>query len=295
MEIINVKQNTPEWEKWRADSLSLGASDAPAICGVDKYVSPRMLFEEKLYGKVPSSRKHLNDYLVEKARLFEARGHAMSGLETDREYRRGVCGEHSTHGFIRASFDGINLDDKRFWENKYVGVESFQSVRNSPKSIHVAAVDKIKAAPLLRRYLPQLCQQAFVSGFLECDFTVYNDQEDDTQTMEILLDPAVIKRVMDKVFSFREMLLSKTPPPITELDTLDLSDTFSVEAFSHLIEAHSRGDKAHEKQLRECIIDMLPHNKVSCMGVRVTKTKDGKHVFKFPSEQANQQPQQEIP
>ena len=293
MEIISVKQNTPEWEKWRSDSLSIGASDAPAICGVDKYTSPRMLFEEKLFGKVSSSRRHLNDYLVEKARAFEARGHAMSGLETDREYTRGICGENSKHRFIRASFDGINLEQRRFWENKYVGVESFIAVRNSPKSIHVAAVEKIHAAPLLRRYLPQLCQQAFVSGFLECDFTVYNDQEDDTQTMEIILDPAVINRVMDKVFKFREMLLAKTPPPLTHLDTLELTDAFSIEAFSHLIDARHRKDKVHEKQIRECIIGMLPHCKVNCMGVRVTRTKDGKHVFKFPHEESSHA-QQEI-
>lgn len=293
MEIINVKQNTPEWEKWRSQPLCLGASDAPAICGVDKYISPRMLFDEKLFGKIPSSRKHLNDYLVEKARVFEARGHAMSGLETDREYQRGVCGEHSTHRFIRASFDGINLEAKRFWENKYVGVDNFLSVRNSPKSIHVTAAHKIPAAPLLKRFIPQLCQQSYVSGFLVGDFTVYNDQEDGVETLEITFDQDFVNRVMEKVFAFHDLLLSKTHPPITELDTLELSDGLSIEAFSHLIDAHTRGDKAHEKQIRECIIDHLPHSKVSCMGVRVTKTKDGKHVFKFPSEPKTQ-PQQEI-
>ncbi len=294
MEIIKLKQNTPEWERWRSDSLSLGASDAPAIWGVDKYTSPRMLFEEKLYGRVASGRKHLNDYLVEKARVFEARGHAMSGLETDREYKRGVCGEHSTHRFIKASFDGLNFEIKRFWENKYVGVDNYMAVKNSPKSIHVTAAKKIPAASLLRRYLPQLCQQSFVSGFLECDFTVYNDQEDDTQTIEITFDPDYVNRVMDKVFAFRELLISKTPPPLTELDTLELTDAFSVEAFSHLMDAHHRKDKTHEKQIRECIIGMLPHSKVNCMGVKVTRTKDGKHVFKFPHEQQNKT-QQENP
>lgn len=288
MEIIKLKQNTPEWERWRSDSLSLGASDAPAIWGVDKYTSPRMLFEEKLYGRVASGRKHLNDYLVEKARAFEVRGHAISGLETDREYKRGVCAEHSTHHFIKASFDGLNVDIGRFWENKYVGVDNYMAMKNSPKSIHVTAAKKVPAAPLLRRYLPQLCQQSFVSGFLECDFTVYNDQEDDTQTMEITFDPDYVNRVMEKVFAFRELLVSKIPPPLTELDTLELTDAFSIEAFSHLMDAHHRKDKTHEKQIRECIIGMLPHSKVNCMGVKVTRTKDGKHVFKFPHEQQSQ-------
>ena len=292
MEIINVKQNSPDWEKWRSEPLTLGASDAPAICGVDKNTSPRMLFEEKLYGKVFAGRKHLNDYLLEKARAFEVRGHAMSGLEVDREYQRGICGEHSKHRFIRASFDGLNFEIKRFWENKYVGVDNFLSVKNSPKSIHVTAIDKIRAAPLLRRYLPQLCQQAYVCGFLECDFTVYNDQEDDTQTIEITFESSYVNRVMEKVFAFRELLLSKTPPPITDLDTLELLDSFSVEAFSHLIEARQRNDKVHEKQIRECIIGILPHSKVNCLGVRVTRTRDGKHIFKFPHESTSQ-PRQE--
>jgi len=292
MEIINVKQNSPEWERWRSDSLSLGASDAPAICGVDKYTSPRMLFEEKVYGKVLSGKRHISDFLVEKSRVFEARGHAMSGLETDREYKRGVCGEHSKHRFIRASFDGLNLDIERFWENKYVGVDSFMAVRNSPKSIHVTAAHKIPAAFLLKRHIPQLCQQSFVSGFLECDFTVYNDQEDGVQTMEITFDRDYVNRVMEKVFAFRQLLVSKTPPPLTELDTLELTDAFSVEAFSHLMDAHHRGDKVHEKQIRECIIGMMPHSKVNCMGVRVTRTKDGKHIFKFPHEQQSQTQQE---
>lgn len=288
MEIIKLTQNTPDWERWRSDSLSLGASDAPAIWGVDKYTSPRMLFEEKLYGRVASGRKQLNEFLIEKSRLFEARGHAMSGLETDREYKRGVCAEHSEFRFIKASFDGLNVGIKRFWENKYVGVDNYMAVRNSPQSIHVTAAGKVPAAKLLRRYLPQLCQQSFVSGFLECDFTVYNDQEDDTRTMEITFDPDYVKRMMEKVFAFRDLLVSQTPPPLTNLDTLELTDAFSIEAFSHLMDARHRGDKVHEKQIRECIIDMLPHSKVNCMGVKVTRTKDGKHVFKFPHEQQSQ-------
>lgn len=49
MKIINLKQNTPEWEEFRRSKI--GASDCPIICGKSSYKTSFDLWEEKIKGK----------------------------------------------------------------------------------------------------------------------------------------------------------------------------------------------------------------------------------------------------
>ena len=281
MRIIRLQQNSPEWERWRNEPLSVGASDAPAICGVDKYTSPRMLFDEKLNGK----KRELGDFLLEKARTYEERGHAMSGLVLNREYERNVCGEHDEFRNIKASFDGINFEECRFWENKYVGLKDFESVQASPKKISIDEIENVEARDLLKRYSPQLAQQAFVSGFRRCDFTAYNDQVDTVSNIEIEITNNFVEGIIEKVFGFVDLLKLKVLPPISHLDTYEvtnLNHPVICAYFSHLLDAVKSGNKTAYRFSRERIIGHLPHTRVECMGVKITKTKTGRHIFMYP-------------
>ncbi|MEZ4871241.1 MAG: hypothetical protein R2827_03140 [Bdellovibrionales bacterium] len=276
MHIVDLEQNTPEWESWRNERGCLGASDAPAICGVDKYTSYRMLYEQKING-APSN---ISDYIADKAHFFETRSHAMSGIVLNHQYERDVCAEHDKNRFIRASFDGINFEAERFWENKYCGAKEFEAVHDSPSTIDVWNVKKVKANIILSRYLPQLAQQAYVSGYSTCDFTVYNDQADDVANIEVRISKDFIEGVIGKVIAFRNLLLTKTPPPLTTLDSYTLESPVDIARFKALIEAFKEGDRKEEARLREEITRLMPHTRVECMGVQVLRAKGGKTIFR---------------
>jgi len=276
MRIVDLRQNTPEWLAWRSEVGCIGASDAPAICGRDKYTSPRMLYSQKVNGE-PSN---ISDFMKDRAHFYETRSHAMSGIVLSCQYERDVCAEHSEYSFIRASFDGINFEFRRFWENKYCGVKEFEAIKRGPKSINIQNVRRSKTNIILGRYLPQLAQQSFVSGFRVCDFTVYNDQEDDVANIEVHMNSKFTKSVMGKVFAFRNLLLVKTPPPLMDMDTLTIDDKKSVDLFQALIESVRGGKKKDEEKIRAEISRSMPHRRIECLGIHAIKTKDGKTIFR---------------
>lgn len=266
MRIVGIKQNSPEWEAWRSAAGVIGASDAPGICGVSKHTTPLMLFNQKMHG----TRSSISEFIQERGHRFEMRGYAMSGLILDRVFERDVCGEHDEHSYIRASFDGICHDERRFQEIKYVGVDDFE---------------RVKAGQMLAHYLPQVAQQAYVSGYDTCDFTVYNDQADSVANLELVISKATIQEVMGQVFSFRELMMAGTPPPLSEIDVLDVGSNEDMRTmFRGLLGAISASDKRREKEFRQTIAEKMPHVRIECLGVKVTRSKGGKAIFRFPRE-----------
>jgi putative phage-type endonuclease len=266
MHIVKLLQNTPEWESWRNEPYVIGASEAPAICGVSKHTTPLMLFNQKIHGKKPA----ISEFIEERGHRFELRGYAMSGLILDRVFDRDVCGEHEEHRYIRASFDGISFEEKRFQEIKYVGAADFARVR---------------AGEMLEHYMPQVVQQAFVCGYRVCDFTVYNDQADTVANKELTINDEQIEKVMRHVFDFRQRLVDLRPPLISDADVLDLNDNDGFqEMFRSLLRAREQNDTKFENSLRQIIGKNLPHTRVECVGVRVTKTRTGSVQFRFPKD-----------
>ena len=262
MRLVPLAQGSEEWKNWRAEGL--GASEAPAICGVSKHTTPLMLFNQKVHGAKPA----ISDFIKQRGYRFERRAHAMSGVISDLVFEREICAEHETCRFIRASFDGICHEERTFQEIKYVGVDDFARVR---------------AGVMLSHYLPQLAQQAFVSGYRSCLFTAYNDQADHVVSLLVVIDDTLISDVMSKVFAFRKLVLMKTPPPLSDLDVLDVSNIAELKGlFLSLLRAAQERDAGFEKSVRELIAHRMPHQRIECLGVRVTKTRDGKTLFKFP-------------
>lgn len=70
MKVLELNQNTPEWEEFRR--AHIGASDAPAICGIDPNRNQYKVWKEKVLGEkcYETSAMRLGKELEPKARLM---------------------------------------------------------------------------------------------------------------------------------------------------------------------------------------------------------------------------------
>lgn len=103
MKIIDIKQNSKEWETWRSNKI--GASDCPIIMGESSYSTKAKLWKQKL-GLEPSS--YISTAMQHGAKTeFEARDVFEGKMGKN---FNSVCGESSTIEYMTASFDGMSKD-----------------------------------------------------------------------------------------------------------------------------------------------------------------------------------------
>lgn len=98
--VIGLEQNTPEWEDWRFSGI--GASDAPAIMGENRFKSASELLHEKKNRISPSK----NIYMQRGSQLEPiARGEYSSkyGIELTP-----LCVQSTERHWLRASLDAIS-------------------------------------------------------------------------------------------------------------------------------------------------------------------------------------------
>ncbi len=97
---VDLVQNTPEWEEWRFTGI--GASDAPAIMGENRFKSARKLLHEKKNRISPPQNAHMK------------RGSQLEGSARENYTKKfGVelaplCVQSSEHHWLRASLDAIS-------------------------------------------------------------------------------------------------------------------------------------------------------------------------------------------
>ena len=107
---IDLIQNTLEWEEWRNEGI--GASDAPAIMGENRFKSYKTL----LYEKRNRIRPHKNAKMIQGSRWEEpARQSYSSRFEINLEP---LCVQSKTYPWIRASLDGISKERDHLVEIK---------------------------------------------------------------------------------------------------------------------------------------------------------------------------------
>lgn len=139
-----MEQNTQAWLKWR--HAGIGASDANIIMGVSKYKKRSQLLLEK---QTPF-------HLIEEkdAGPVAALGHVVEALERPRFEMlndltlNATAKQSDKYSFIRASYDGLSIDESVAWEHKLVGKDLFEEIKNGncPEG-----------------YYPQVQQQFFVT------------------------------------------------------------------------------------------------------------------------------------
>lgn len=111
--IVNIQQDTPEWEEWRRTRL--GASDSPKVLGASNHGDMLDVFMDKVYGS-----KHENTFITAKGHELEEKMRANYQLTSDSDFPK-ACMEKD---FYSASADGWNPELKVALEMKYTGKDN---------------------------------------------------------------------------------------------------------------------------------------------------------------------------
>lgn len=195
-----------QWLQWRRGGI--GSSDAAIIMGVSPWRTPNQLWHDKVYG---------NSVQFETSSM--TRGKEMEPVARSWfEQTMGVAvfpknKTHPEQSFIRASLDGIDVDDK-------VMVE----IKCPNRDDHATAL--LKQIP--EKYIPQLQHQLLVTGLdgmYYCSFDGANGA-----IVEVARDNAYIEAMLQEEQKFWDMVLKKEAPQLTERDFVELDDTFFLMA-----------------------------------------------------------------
>ena len=105
MKILDLVQNTPEWDAHRAKARN--ASEAAAMLGYSKYKTRNELLREKFTGIVPEVNEQMQ-YLFDRGHRAEALARPRAEAELGVEFYP-VTGT-TDDGYLSASFDGLTMD-----------------------------------------------------------------------------------------------------------------------------------------------------------------------------------------
>lgn len=197
MNIIEIKQNTPEWTEWRKGGL--GASDAPIIMGVSPWTSPFELWAQKVGLIQRSAPNEYQQIAMDRGHELEPVARALYEELSGMKYPA-VCGEHSDFPFIRSSFDGYNDD---------FDVITTLEVKCPGKADHATALKGV--VPL--KYMPQVQLQMAIAGAKSSKYMSFRSKTD-YKVITVLEDKQYQVEMIAKMREFWRLIELKTPPPI---------------------------------------------------------------------------------
>ncbi len=243
-------QGTPEWHEHR--KLFRNASESPIVMGLSPWMTPFQLWQIKTGrtrpGEATAPMKHGTEMEPQARTAYEEKtGAVMQPLVM-------VSGEYS------ASLDGIDLNGELIVEIKcpYKGKSSelWQSA---------------EAGEVPEMYRVQVQHQLMVSEAKLAHLWVYDST--DGLLLNIDRDEVCQQRIRKAWDEFDNYVVTDTPPPMTEQDTVLRDDTeWQVAAEDYVVlkslaeEAAARADEAKAK-----LIALARHNRESGSGVTVTR------------------------
>ena len=247
-----MKQNTQEWLDFRRNKI--GASDAAAIMGLSPWKTRYQLWEEKVYGKdqVQTGAMRRGSYYEEEARnAFEK----ITGIcvmpkvivNPDRDWQM-------------ASLDGVSFDGTIFTEIKVPNKEAHELAKKgliadyyNIQMQHQYETDKSLTQGMYFSYLPDLKEGIIV---------------------EIKKDDLLIEQIVEEEEKFMELILSKTPPPLSERDYAMKDDANWNDAANEWLELSRYIDSLIEKKenLRDQLITLADGHSSKGSGIRVTRS-----------------------
>lgn len=204
MKIVSVRQNGKEWREWRGRGL--GASDAPAIMGESPWQTPFELWLDKTGIR---SRPPVNEFALaamQRGTKLEPQARAIFEKKMGKLFPA-LSAEHDTHDFIRASFDGINMELNAICEIKCPGKES-----------HAKAVK----GQVPKNYIAQIQQQLLVSGLDLCYYVSWDGESSHVEVVEVRADKAYQERLLAEVTDFWKRVCEKVLPDVSNKDILKL-------------------------------------------------------------------------
>jgi putative phage-type endonuclease len=203
MQVVNLKQGTPEWDAHRR--LHLNASDAPSALGESQHKTRDQLLHEKSTGIGKEFSKFVQERILDKGHTFEFLG---------RQLAEKIIGEDLSPIVARkdkysASFDGITFGGDIIFEHKTLNDDLRAAFHNKD-------ADMVEL-PIMYRI--QMEQQLYISGAEKCLFMA-SQWNGETLVEErhcwYAPDPELLQRVLAGWEQFEKDLESYVPPTVVE-------------------------------------------------------------------------------
>jgi putative phage-type endonuclease len=240
-----------EWLKWRRGGI--GSSDAAIIMNASPWRTPRQLWEEKVYGESMQSE---NSAMTRGKELEPvARSWFEETMNVTVFPKNKV---HVSNPWIRASLDGIDLEENIMVEIKCPNKED-----------HGVAVNGM----IPSKYVPQVQHQLLVTGLdgmYYCSFDGSNGA-----IVEVARDNAYIDAMLEEERKFWDMVLSKTPPDLTDRDFMSMEKNeqwMQTSLLWHETKEMLEIAEAKEKELRNSLIALSENRNAQGCGLRMSKS-----------------------
>jgi putative phage-type endonuclease len=193
MRLIDIRQRTPEWERWRSEGVT--ASEAPVVLGLSPYKTPWRLWAERV-GLVRPADLSGNPHVARGVALEDAARQACEArLET---LLLPVCGESDTHPVLRASFDGLTD----------AGAPVELKAPSQGTWAEVARAREGSAA--YRLYSPQVQHQLYVAGADTGWLAFYFAGE--LELFEVRRDETLLSELVERALAFWEAVRTRHEP-----------------------------------------------------------------------------------
>lgn len=261
---MELVQGTPEWISWR--NSGLGSSDISAILGLSPYKTAYRLWQERTGRKKPKEA----NAAMQRGSDGEAKIRALYELQTGLDVPP-ACVEHAEHPYFRVSLDGYIPGDLVV-EMKFLGAE-----RHS-----LAQQGKIPPD-----YYAQVQYQLAITGAKHAHYVSYNGES--IEIVATTPDQAYIDDMLPKVQEFWRLILTDTPPTLTDQDSLEPTDAETMDAFEEWkrqklmmmqleeifeqVKAKHREREAALEAAREKVQSRMIHPKITCAGVKASMVK----------------------
>lgn len=192
--------NQQQLREWRRGGI--GASDAPVIMGASPWRTPYELWEEKALG----IDRNFDSPAMKRGRDME---------ETARQEFERIMNvlvapdwiQHPENSWMRASLDGIDVDRKIMVE-----------IKCPNKDDHFLATTK----KIPEKYVAQCQHQLAVTGLSGMYYFSFDGSKG--VIVDVARDQHYIDQMLRQEQEFWDMVLTQTPPKLTDKDTISLED-----------------------------------------------------------------------
>lgn len=296
MKVVDLVQQSPEWLAFKGKRV--GASQIAAILGHSEYSTAYDIWISMTGRYVPTGKPNI---ATARGNYFESLVRAKYELKTWLKLLP-LTAVHDDHDRIMCSFDGIDTQKKVIIEIKIPKREVIDAAEHGvlPEELQRIAkewkIAEFCTGGLVHpTYYPQVQYQLGIAGpdyelvFLVGEYESVNGKERITKIHEVKVrpDPEFQAWLFISALGFLDLVDKDIQPPLTDRDTMELTDESSVGVFSRLgaakelvsksksKEVKDAFDLAKEEAIEHCEV-VAKHVNVKAAGIVLRKDKNGK-------------------
>lgn len=250
MNELSLIQNTPEWYAFR--KTAIGASDMPIILGISPFKTRYQLWLEK----TGLEQSPPGNFATERGKILEdiARQHHFmdTGIDTYPKVFRS-----RENPFLMASLDGYSATNRLALEIKCpLATEDHESAANGQ---------------VPEKYAYQVQQQLYCA---EADIAHYYSFNGVTgHLVYVKRNEKMIAELIEAGREFWKLVTERESPELTDKDFKKVDDVELKKLVTLWREAKIAEERANNlvETLKGQMINLMPHPRIECMGVRIAK------------------------